>query len=216
MDDDIGIDPEIAAAMGFGSFGAQPQNKRRKFTHNDAVVEGQSDVSNKSARPSGSGANTTALGVRSKPAEVLSEESVHVQENDLTQDLDSAAANEEPQSKEKAKTKAKGKKGGAPLGLADYVAWGNKITSETAPQAPQIVTESPVSSAEPASKPAAESHVNNVAVTQNGGAGAESWPQGLPDQQELFALRRGVKNARGDMAYFLPSFIEDPWSSLVG
>lgn len=210
MDDDIGIDPEIAAAMGFGSFGAQSQNKRRKFTHNDAVFEGQSDVSNKSARPSGSGANTTALGVRSKPADVLSAESVQID------DVGSAAVNEESQSKEKGKTKAKGKKGGAPLGLADYVAWGNKITPQTVPQAPQIVTESPVSSAEPASKPAAEPDVNNVAATQNGGAGAESWPQGMPDQQELSALRRGVKNARGDMAYFLPSFIEDPWSSLVG
>lgn len=30
----------------------------------------------------------------------------------------------------------------------------------------------------------------------------------------LQALRRGVVNARGDMAYFLPSFVEDPWEKL--
>ncbi|KAF1356214.1 hypothetical protein BDV97DRAFT_365001 [Delphinella strobiligena] len=215
MDDDIGINPEIAATMGFGSFGAQPQNKRRKFTHN-AVVEGQSDVSNKSAKPSGSGANTTMLGVRSKPPHISSAEPLQIDGNGTTQDVDSAAVNEESKIKEKAKIKAKGKKGGAPLGLADYVAWGNKITPQTVPQAPQINTESAVSSAEPASKPAAEPHVNNATTTQNGGAGAKSWPQGMPDQQELAALRRGIKNARGDMAYFLPSFIEDPWNGLAG
>lgn len=30
----------------------------------------------------------------------------------------------------------------------------------------------------------------------------------------LQALRRGVRNERGDMAYFLPSFLEDPWEKL--
>jgi hypothetical protein len=29
------------------------------------------------------------------------------------------------------------------------------------------------------------------------------------------ALRRGIRNERGDMAYFLPSFLEDPWAKLV-
>jgi len=31
---------------------------------------------------------------------------------------------------------------------------------------------------------------------------------------DLQALRQGVKNRRGDMVYFLPSFIEDPWKGL--
>lgn len=30
----------------------------------------------------------------------------------------------------------------------------------------------------------------------------------------LEALRHGVPNQRGDMAYFLPSFLEDPWEGL--
>ncbi|GAB7323270.1 hypothetical protein MBLNU13_g05749t2 [Cladosporium sp. NU13] len=29
------------------------------------------------------------------------------------------------------------------------------------------------------------------------------------------ALRRGIRNERGDTAYFLPSFLEDPWAKLV-
>ncbi|KAF2174116.1 hypothetical protein M409DRAFT_16389 [Zasmidium cellare ATCC 36951] len=30
----------------------------------------------------------------------------------------------------------------------------------------------------------------------------------------LEALRHGVRNERGDVAYFLPSFVEDPWRGL--
>ena len=30
----------------------------------------------------------------------------------------------------------------------------------------------------------------------------------------LDALRHGVKNENGDMVYFLPSFLEDPWKDL--
>lgn len=32
---------------------------------------------------------------------------------------------------------------------------------------------------------------------------------------DLNALRFGVKNADGDTAYFLPSFVEDPWEKLL-
>jgi len=43
----------------------------------------------------------------------------------------------------------------------------------------------------------------------------DNWTPGFPAPQELAALRRGVKNARGDMVVFMPSFIEDPWKGLV-
>lgn len=33
-------------------------------------------------------------------------------------------------------------------------------------------------------------------------------------KKELNALRSGVKDERGDTAYFLPSFVEDPWEML--
>nr|POE47994.1 hypothetical protein CFP56_01322 [Quercus suber] len=34
-----------------------------------------------------------------------------------------------------------------------------------------------------------------------------------PDEASLEALRHGVRNGRGDMVYFLPSFLENPWQS---
>jgi hypothetical protein len=42
----------------------------------------------------------------------------------------------------------------------------------------------------------------------------DNWTSGFPAPPELSALRRGVKNARGDMVVFMPSFIEDPWKGL--
>ena len=36
----------------------------------------------------------------------------------------------------------------------------------------------------------------------------------LTGQARLDALRKGLKNEKGDLAYFLPSFIADPWEGL--
>jgi hypothetical protein len=50
---------------------------------------------------------------------------------------------------------------------------------------------------------------------------AKSFPTGVPKQffdqltwKELEAYRKGVKDENGDIAYFLPSFVEDPWAKL--
>ncbi|KAF2147467.1 uncharacterized protein K452DRAFT_304295 [Aplosporella prunicola CBS 121167] len=57
--DDMEMDPEMAAVMGFASFGA---SKKRKFHANDAFVEGQSDA--KRPKATGTGANMTEIGAR--------------------------------------------------------------------------------------------------------------------------------------------------------
>lgn len=36
-----------------------------------------------------------------------------------------------------------------------------------------------------------------------------------PAQPSLEALSQGVRNGRGDLVYFMPSFVEDPWKDLV-
>jgi hypothetical protein len=56
---------------------------------------------------------------------------------------------------------------------------------------------------------AAEARVEEVQEAQT-----DNWTPGFPSPQELSALRRGVKNARGDMVVFMPSFLEDPWKGL--
>jgi hypothetical protein len=56
---------------------------------------------------------------------------------------------------------------------------------------------------------AAEARVEPMQEVQ-----VDNWTPGFPTPQELSALRRGVKNARGDMVVFMPSFLEDPWKGL--
>ncbi|KAL1310941.1 hypothetical protein AAFC00_001164 [Neodothiora populina] len=196
--DDSEIDPEIAAAMGFTGFGAQPNSKRRKYNHDaDTFVDGQSRDDDSAQQPSGSGANTTALGVRSK---------VQAQGADVDVDVDANGEITQVETDvrdEKKKTKGKKKQGGPPLGLADYIAWGESVTSQAPPA---VVPSQPL---------AAETVLATPAIEYYGGAGAESWPQGMPSREELAKSRRGVQNARGDMAYFMPSFIEDPWKELA-
>lgn len=198
------IDPEIAAAMGFDSFGGKP-SKRRKFNHDAAVIDGQ-DSSDQHNAQSGSGANNMPLGVRTKPAPAETPATGDKAEDGAAQGAQDGGAG----AKEAKKSKAKK---GAPRGLADYISWGNSV--------PQPF----VSATEPEPKPDMRAGVEAVEVGDavvgkeavvTGGLSAESWPQGMPSEEELRALRRGVKNRDGDMVYFQWSFIEDPWRELVG
>ena len=207
------IDPEIAAAMGFAAFGAQPSTKRRKFTHDDAIIDGQDDET--IAAKSGSGANNTALGVRTRPTR---------QDGVVETEIETEKEKEgSPHGGDK-KTKTKAKKG-APRGLADYLAWGNSVAAPEPAHAPAtaqtVTTEETVEEEDHSVVAAVSAQEENVGATAGaepriGGLDAASWPQGLPSHEEMGALRRGVKNTRGDMVYFRPSFIEDPWKELVG
>lgn len=46
------------------------------------------------------------------------------------------------------------------------------------------------------------------------GPGAESGVELASGEPNFQALRKGVRNADGDMVYFLPSFLDDPWKEL--
>lgn len=52
-----------------------------------------------------------------------------------------------------------------------------------------------------------------TSTVENNSASGGAAPQGV-EQQRVEDWRKGVKNARGDVAYFLPSFLEDPWQDL--
>lgn len=137
---DLNMDPEMATAMGFTSFGTS--SKKRKYLHNDAIV----DVA---IPDQGKGANSVPVGLR------------HASK--ATEGVQAEAQNRE-----------------LPLGAP-------------APRASQ-----PKQRAEDASA----HHI----------AGGVFSDQVRP---ELGAYVKGVSQANGDIAYFLPSFLEDPWAKLV-
>ncbi|KAF2477966.1 uncharacterized protein BDR25DRAFT_206684 [Lindgomyces ingoldianus] len=90
-------------------------------------------------------------------------------------------------------SKADGKlKQSAATGLAEFLSRGKEIEqNRSKPEAP----------ADPSSRD------NTSAVPISFGGAPIS-------HDELAALRKGVKDEAGDIAYFLPSFVQDPWEQL--
>ncbi|KAF2640424.1 hypothetical protein P280DRAFT_526790 [Massarina eburnea CBS 473.64] len=172
MSDEEGNE-DIAAAMGFSSFGGV---KKRKYDQTNSPK----------AKPDASGANSTKLGVRPKLA---SEDSP----------VDNAPQSQPPSASKTTTTKGKQNQNQpAASGLAAFLNRGQSLPDKP-PKSDEIQT--------------------NVPVTQE--------LQGDPDpahmisfgakeipRAELNVLRNGVKDGNGDTAYFLPSFVEDPWAGM--
>jgi hypothetical protein len=156
--EDFDENDEMAAMMGFSSFGG---TKKRKFEQTKSPA--QEDHS-------ASGANSTELGVRTKALNIDQPSSGEVPSASAA--MDSSAG-----------------------GLAAFLARGQAL-----PEKPPKVT-----------LPHPEG------TSQEKTPGPESVSYGGPSvsRSELNALRFGVKNANGDTAYFLPSFVEDPWEKLL-
>jgi hypothetical protein len=161
---------DIAAAMGFSSFGG---TKKRKYDQ----------ASSPTQKASSSGANSTRLGVRPK---------VSSGELPEASDMSTLAETNVVQSTEPC-TNAKGKpKQPAANSLADFLSRGQGLPDK--PPAPN-----------PVSTPLVQDDESSPMVSFGGPSVSKS---------ELDALRRGVRNERGDLVYFLPSFVEDPWEKL--
>ncbi|CAA9956793.1 hypothetical protein CFE70_000383 [Pyrenophora teres f. teres 0-1] len=155
---------DIAAAMGFASFGG---TKKRKFDHTNSPK----------AKADASGANSTKLGVRMKKAAGADEEDSEKSAHQPTLAQSNAHVGSQ-------KTQAAGS------GLASFLARG------------QSLPDKPHGTATP---PAPSEHSTADMVSFGGPAISRA---------ELNALRNGVQAENGDTAYFLPSFVEDPWARL--
>jgi hypothetical protein len=160
--EDDTIDPAMAAAMGFTSFGGA-QNKRRKVHRNNDDGDGFIDpeIAKSNNPPAklapGTGANSVKTGPR-RPAAASAQD----------------AAN--------ATTAA---------GVVPAAGESNVAASGSTAQ---------VSGASPA-----------FSTATHGGPTAGA--QGGVDQNRP-NMRKGVRNENGDMVFFKPSFLEDPWRHL--
>ncbi|KAJ4375114.1 hypothetical protein N0V83_002198 [Neocucurbitaria cava] len=159
-------DLDIAAAMGFASFGG---TKKRKFDHTNSPK----------AKVESSGANTTKLGMRTKRSAGgdAVEDGITNQTEQSQPDPSSSNAQAAP----------------ASSGLAAFLARGQAL-----PDKPSVVQQT--------HQPSLEGDTSATDMVSFGGPPIS--------RAELNALRFGVRTEEGDTAYFLPSFVEDPWERL--
>jgi len=156
--EEVEVDPDMAAmGFNFSSFGAAPSAKKRKYNHNDAVVDVPSNAST-TPNPSIHGSNALPLGQRRDRKDPASEI------------------------------------GG---GTVEAIVEANENAAEAADVAG-------------ARAPLPSHHSAATASI------LKDWDvatQGVRQYSaaELAALREGVVTSNGHVAYFLPSFVEDPW-----
>jgi len=215
--DDMELDPEIAAAMGFTSFGNQPSSKRRKYNHNDAVTDGSNSNSKaKATSHQPTGANSMELGVRqqARSRDLSRQSSPRPEEGQNMATIHGSEVSEEAKDPQGAAVSASsiqpssgdvGSRQKQPMasGLARFLARGQV---EQKASVSKQETGSLLEPAPSTSLPVHPSLPSKPLPMTN---------QGQLSHEELQALRKGVKNERGDVAYFLPSFIEDPWKVLL-
>ena len=193
-------DIDIASAMGFASFGAKPNppKKKRKIGNTDAASEG-------------SGSNNTPLGIRGKthggPASNVN------------------AAQEATEQQEQGQSSVGEVEGG---GRGRYGEWANGEVDalgemDGSVRGPDfedkgrsyIIGDEEIrtSDGNTESVMAPQMHPG-VSITGMAPGGLEPG-QKTDGQWDWQALRRGVRDARGDMAFYDASFVEDPWKHLI-
>ena len=193
-------DIDIASAMGFASFGAKPNppKKKRRIGNTDAVSEG-------------SGSNNTPLGIRGKS------------HGGAVLDLTAAQQAKGQQAKGQLDDR-EGKEGGR----RRYDEWANgeeDVLGKTGGlvRGPDFEDKGPsyivgdeelrTSEGNTDSIMAPQMH-SRVSITGMAPGGLEPG-QNTDGQWDWQALRRGVTDARGDVAFYDASFVEDPWKHLL-
>ena len=192
-------DIDIASAMGFASFGAKPNppKKKRKIGNTDAVSEG-------------SGSNNTPLGIRGKS------------HGGPVAGLNTAQEATEPQSKGqlggREEEGGRGRYGEWANGEADALGKRGGLVGE-----PEFEDKGPSYIVGDEEIRTSDGNTDFVMAPQMhpGVSIAGMAPGGLEPGQKTAgqwdwqALRRGVRDARGDMAFYDASFVEDPWKHLL-
>lgn len=226
-DDENGPETDVAALMGFGSFGDQHRGKRRRYDGRaeEAVVDGgPSPSGQKKEKGSGSGSNKLPLGTGRSRAKKNSDGSSAETPSELGETVG-------------ASTRPKGSGAGRGGGGGDDAQGtggderGDRMEESMAvrrhaasrhdeqtrsseeehvlpPAQPSVTTGGPIHTSLPPKPPQpsmARSENTAPASATGGGTGAEN---------EAWTLRKGVKLANGDIAYYDASFVEDPWREL--
>lgn len=225
MDDNtvgMEIDPELAAAMGFSSFG--PAKKSGKPVRAEAVTETGTGTNRVQLGPrkrqanSDQGADSADVVPRKRRADhddagsvgsKATNKSKHVETVTAPSDMLSATPPQgqgEPSHSEEriavqsssSAEKPKKNKETVPTGLAAFLARGKELPEKSSTGPSNVVPDM------------AGAEVPTTSLPET----SDTKPASTFVEPDLQALRNGIRDGNGDIAYFLPSFIEDPWTRL--
>ncbi|KAI9808979.1 MAG: hypothetical protein M1827_007101 [Pycnora praestabilis] len=240
IEDDEAMD--IAATMGFTTFGAKP-GKKRKFNPGTDAATDAPELSNLGA---GSGSNATPLGTQTARGAALKQRTVGAADDEAYAQVMDAAGFEEVEDPEHLEetppdsllgsggvgTRSgnnQGQGGGKGTGESAVIASQSIPGHESPPQdiglgrgpgqgkrniqyggtydsdyTMSAADSSSISYLLPARFPVAAS--STMAAPHTHGPGNS--------QVDAQQLRRGIRNERGDIAYYDPSFVENPWKEI--
>ena len=195
-----GVDPEIAAAMGFSSFGSKAKNKRRRPDFDEELSAATRVGKSPKIGPTSDGSRGEEI-LESAPSSTVA------QDPTADQAMTSSTADEVepresiyqriPDTPNKAMPTQR-KQHPAPGGLAAFLQRGLAL-----PDGPDL-------SAEQTTENVAESAVPPLELPKS--ILEKSLEELSP--QDLGVLARGVPNEIGDVVYFQMNFLEDPWEKL--
>ena len=195
-------DIDIASAMGFASFGAKPNppKKKRKIGYTNTVSEG-------------SGSNNTPLGIRGNKHGGLVPDLSAVQEG-----REQSAKGQLREGEGEEEEGGRVRNGEWASGEADALGriGGSVREAEFVDRRPSYIVgdeEIRTSDGNTTSVMAPPMHLG-VSDAKMGPGSLEPGRK-TDGQWDWQALRRGVRDARGDMAFYDASFVEDPWKHLV-
>ncbi|KAK7533052.1 uncharacterized protein J3D65DRAFT_68111 [Phyllosticta citribraziliensis] len=226
MDDNtvgMEVDPDLAAAMGFSSFG--PAKKSGKPVRAEAVVEAGTGTNRVQLGPRKRQANSDqdlvprkrradhddvesvgskATNTPGAPTESKDAETVTAQSDMVSatppQGQGGPSHSEERMAVQSSLSAEKPKKNKetVPTGLAAFLARGKELPEKPSTGPSNIVPD------------LTGADVPTTSLPET----SDTQPASTFVEPDLQALRNGIRDKNGDIAYFLPSFIEDPWTRL--
>jgi len=195
-----GVDPDIAAAMGFSSFGSKAKNKRRRRDFDEEPSAATRVGKSPKIGPTNDGSRSDEIPESAPSSAIARDPTTHqAMTNPSADEVEPRESiyQRMPETPNKA-TPTKRNQNPAPGGLAAFLQRGL-----TLPDGPNI-------SAEQTTENVADSAVPHLELPKSI---LEKRLEEL-SPQDLGVLARGVPDEMGDVVYFQMNFLEDPWEKL--
>ncbi|KAI9825749.1 MAG: hypothetical protein M1819_000467 [Sarea resinae] len=215
-----GDEVDIAASMGFASFGSQINKKRKYNPHADDATDSAPARQNQK-RPPGSGSNMMPLGIpKSREHSAPEQLPLACPRPTPASTAESQLEDEGGDPKYLEETPSPESNAGNHVNLSTLpditatsaTATGGEIAAATGGASSNALPQRPARNGPPPGQFSPRSFTGAVSRDLSGDLNTTAGE--TAPRTSLQDLRRGVRDAHGDIAYYDPSFVEDPWKAL--